>query len=126
MKIVHVDASLSAVTATYSDTPPSLIPYGQGKCLSMPVCSLVLKWFTEGNVPNGLALANSKESIVSHAKKPHCTGREEQGGNELGVTSKVVQVVIIDPRPICPFVYLVHGSSYTPFSPHQHARSARI
>lgn len=32
----------------------------------------------------------------------------DKGGNELGVHTKV-SMQIIDPRPICPFAYLVHG-----------------
>jgi len=36
----------------------------------------------------------------------------DKGGNELGVTSTLMQVIIIDPRPICPFVYLVYSPTY--------------
>ena len=41
----------------------------------------------------------------------------DKGGNELGVSSKVMTVMIIDPRPICPFVYLVYGEKYAPWLP---------
>ena len=41
----------------------------------------------------------------------------DKGGNELGVRSKLIKLIIIDPRALCPFTYLVYAARYAPFPP---------
>jgi len=41
----------------------------------------------------------------------------DKGGNDLGVKSTLINVIIIDPRPMCAMLYLVYGDRYTFFAP---------